>query len=45
MAALRETSIVFALLIGAVFLKERVAMAKLLTVALIAAGAVSLKLA
>ena len=44
-AALRETSIVFALLIGAVFLKERVAMAKLLTVALIAAGAVSLKLA
>ena len=44
-AALRETSIVFALLIGAVFLKERLSLAKLLAVCLIAAGAVSLKLA
>jgi drug/metabolite transporter (DMT)-like permease len=44
-AALRETSIVFALLLGAVFLKERLTRPKLIAVALIAAGAVCLKLA
>jgi drug/metabolite transporter (DMT)-like permease len=44
-AALRETSIVFALLLGAVFLKERLTRTKLIAVVLIAAGAVCLKLA
>jgi drug/metabolite transporter (DMT)-like permease len=44
-AALRETSIVFALLLGAVFLKERLTRPKLIAVALIATGAVCLKLA
>jgi drug/metabolite transporter (DMT)-like permease len=44
-AALRETSIVFALLLGAVFLKERLTRPKLIAVGLIAAGAVCLKLA
>lgn len=44
-AALRETSIVFALLLGAVFLKERLTRPKLIAVVLIAAGAVCLKLA
>jgi drug/metabolite transporter (DMT)-like permease len=44
-AALRETSIVFALFLGAVFLKERLTRPKLIAAALIAAGAVCLKLA
>ena len=43
-AALRETSIVFAMVIGAVFLKERLTPPKLIAVVLIAAGAACLKL-
>ena len=43
-AALRESSIVFALLIGAVFLKERLTPIKWLAAGLISAGAVLLKL-
>ena len=43
-AALRESSIVFALLIGAVFLKERLTPIKWLAAGLIGAGAVLLKL-
>lgn len=42
-AALRETSIVFALVIGAVSLKERLTPPKLIAVVLITAGAVCLK--
>jgi drug/metabolite transporter (DMT)-like permease len=44
-AALRETSMVFALLLGSVFLKERTPWPQWLAVLLIVAGAVSLKLA
>lgn len=43
--ALRETSIVFALLIGVVVLKERVNLAKVVSVALSLAGAVLLRVA
>jgi len=43
--ALRETSIVFALLIGVVFLKERVNLAKVVSVALSLFGAVLLRIA
>jgi len=43
--ALRETSIVFALLIGVVFLKERVDLAKVVSVALSMFGAVLLRMA
>jgi len=43
--ALRETSIVFALLIGIVFLKERVDLAKVISVALSMFGAVLLRMA
>ncbi len=43
--ALRETSIVFALLIGVVFLKERVNLAKVVSVALSLLGAVLLRIA
>jgi drug/metabolite transporter (DMT)-like permease len=44
-AALRETSIVFAALIGAVFLHEHIGRLRLLAVGLVCAGAVALKLA
>lgn len=44
-AALRETSIVFAALIGALFLHERIGRARLLAIALVLAGAAALKLA
>lgn len=44
-AALRETSMVFALLLGSVFLKERTPWPQWLAVLLMVAGAVSLKLA
>lgn len=43
--ALRETSIVFALLIGVVFLKERLDLARLLSTTLTIAGAALLRLA
>lgn len=43
--ALRETSIVFALLIGVVFLKERVNLAKVISVSLSLFGAVLLRIA
>lgn len=43
-AALRETSILFATLIGALWLKEKVTSLKVLAVSLIALGAVGLKL-
>jgi len=41
-SALRETSILFAALIGAVFLKERLTARRLLGAAMIAGGAVAL---
>lgn len=44
-AALRETSIVFAALIGALFLHERIGRVRLLAIALVCAGAVAIKLA
>ena len=44
-SALRETSIVFALLIGVMFLKERVNLAKLVSVTLALVGAVLLRVA
>jgi drug/metabolite transporter (DMT)-like permease len=44
-AALRETSILFATAIAALFLRERVGRARLLAVALIACGAVAMRLA
>ncbi|MBI3532345.1 MAG: EamA family transporter [Burkholderiales bacterium] len=44
-AALRETSIVFAALIGAVFLREHISRLRLFAIALVCAGAVALKLA
>jgi drug/metabolite transporter (DMT)-like permease len=44
-AALRETSILFGTAIAALILKERVTRARLLSVLIIAAGAVVLKLA
>lgn len=44
-AALRETSIVFALLIGVVFLKERVDLAKLASIMITIGGAALLRLA
>jgi len=43
-AALRETSIVFATLIGVLWLKEKISTQKLVAVLLIAVGAISLKL-
>jgi drug/metabolite transporter (DMT)-like permease len=43
-SALRETSILFAALIGAVFLKERLTARRLLGAAMIAGGAVALSL-
>lgn len=44
-AALRETSIVFAALIGALLLHERIGRARLLAIALVCAGAGAIKLA
>lgn len=43
-AALRETSIVFAALIGAVFLHERIGRARLTAIAMVCAGAICIKL-
>lgn len=44
-AALRESAIVFAALIGVLFLRERIGRARLLSIALVCAGAVAIKLA
>jgi uncharacterized membrane protein len=44
-AALRETSILFATAIAALFLRERVGRGRVLAVALIACGAVAMRLA
>jgi drug/metabolite transporter (DMT)-like permease len=44
-AALRETSILFATAIAAVFLRERIGRGRLLAVALIACGAMAMRLA
>lgn len=44
-AALRETSIVFAALIGALFLGERLSRLRLLSALLVCSGAVAMKLA
>jgi uncharacterized membrane protein len=41
-SALRETSILFAAIIGAAFLKERITVRRLLGAAMIAGGAVAL---
>jgi uncharacterized membrane protein len=43
-SALRETSILFAALIGAVFLKERLTVQRVVGAAMIAGGAVALSL-
>jgi drug/metabolite transporter (DMT)-like permease len=43
-SALRETGIVFAVIIGVVFLKERVNLARLASIALTLAGTALLKL-
>lgn len=45
LAALRETSIVFALIIGAVFLHEKVTWGRAISAAVIAAGAIAIKAA
>jgi uncharacterized membrane protein len=43
-AALRETSIIFATLLSTIFLKERITADRLVAIALIAGGAVALRL-
>ena len=43
-AALRETSIIFALLIGSFFLKEKITLTKIISISIIFIGVVFLKL-